>query len=368
MPLVGTYTKPLVIDDYHPDISGGDISVREAIKDTVKVDLDSHEGQRVFQELNRNLKQTFPGIAIEKELGKGSFSTAYHISYMENGERVSQVLKLTSLNDAKQNEESNKLAKGRVGGEWLAFLQFDEHVLKTTHAIAYDHVKKEVVILDAGQIQEMIKNPQELNLTLFGTVSEYLEGAEELSKRVEREGQLSSSAIQEIGDQILQGVASIHAQSEGESHLIHRDLKAENILITPDNKVKIFDFGAARFVNQKEGGNHHPAGTLHCLAPELLKKPGSPVLHTSKVDVYSVGSILSLLATGTIQGGRNDLWEASKNNSHLLQRHVSKKESGVSDPVLRDFIIWLGDPDPEVRPTPQEAQEHEFFFTTQPSL
>ena len=94
----------------------------------------------------------------------------------------------------------------------------------------------------------------------------------------------------EIARQIAEGIKAAHSVE-----LIHRDLKPDNIKITDDNQVKIFDFGLAKTVRPDtvdEQGNIE--GTLHYLSPEQLS--GEPL--TFKSDLFSFGTILFELFTG----------------------------------------------------------------------
>src|SRR6476620_10952235 len=70
-------------------------------------------------------------------------------------------------------------------------------------------------------------------------VSELLEG-EDL-RRVLARGPLTPRKAMEIGSQVAQGLAAAH-----QKHVVHPDLKPENIFITPEGRAKILDFGLAK--------------------------------------------------------------------------------------------------------------------------
>lgn len=83
-----------------------------------------------------------------------------------------------------------------------------------------------------------------------------------------------------------------HAHDHG---IIHRDLKPANILLTPDDQVKLLDFGIARLF----GGNHVTSaggvlGTADYMSPE--QADGRSV--TDRCDQYSLGCVMYALATG----------------------------------------------------------------------
>ncbi|KAI6657278.1 Eukaryotic translation initiation factor 2-alpha kinase 4 [Oopsacas minuta] len=83
--------------------------------------------------------------------------------------------------------------------------------------------------------------------------------------------------------EMMEGLNYIHNKN-----LIHRDLKPANIFVDSEKHVKIGDFGLAMSVGVESNGINCVAGTMHYLAPELLK---GKVKYTQKVDIYSIGLI-----------------------------------------------------------------------------
>jgi serine/threonine-protein kinase len=93
-----------------------------------------------------------------------------------------------------------------------------------------------------------------------------------------------------IVDDILAALEYSHAHQ-----VIHRDLKPENVMITPDNQVKVMDFGLARIEGQSRlTQDGLVAGTAAYLAPELAV--GESGDH--RVDLYAVGVMMYELFTG----------------------------------------------------------------------
>jgi serine/threonine-protein kinase len=77
-------------------------------------------------------------------------------------------------------------------------------------------------------------------------------------------------------------------------HVIHRDLKPGNILLTPDYEVKILDFGIAARLDQSAGTGPSICGTPFYMAPEQIRGE-SP---TPATDIYAFGATAFHLATG----------------------------------------------------------------------
>src|SRR5919109_5291156 len=123
-------------------------------------------------------------------------------------------------------------------------------------------------------------------------VMEYVEG-ETLKELIRRQGALPVARALAIMSGVLAALALAHAH-----RLIHRDITAQNILLTSEGDVKVTDFGIARELS----GTAMPTltlagmvlGTVHYFAPEQAQ--GRPAVPQS--DVYAAGIVLYELLTG----------------------------------------------------------------------
>ncbi|MGH9533134.1 MAG: protein kinase domain-containing protein, partial [Terriglobales bacterium] len=125
-------------------------------------------------------------------------------------------------------------------------------------------------------------------------VMEYVAGIT-LSGKL-RAGPLPESEVADLGRQLADGLAAAHAQG-----VIHRDLKPRNLRATPDNRLKILDFGLAKLVQAPAAEaetesltDREPVGTLPYTSPEQLQ--GQPV--DARADIWSAGVVLYEMATG----------------------------------------------------------------------
>jgi serine/threonine-protein kinase len=94
----------------------------------------------------------------------------------------------------------------------------------------------------------------------------------------------------ELLEKVLIALSAAHA-----AHIIHRDVKPENVLITPNGEVKVADFGLARAVSAATtaaGGTL--IGTVSYLAPEIVVNEGAD----ARSDVYACGAMLYEMLTG----------------------------------------------------------------------
>jgi eukaryotic-like serine/threonine-protein kinase len=117
-----------------------------------------------------------------------------------------------------------------------------------------------------------------------------------LSEKV-KDGSLTQPEIVRLGMQLADGLTAAHSQG-----VIHRDLKPGNLMVTPDGRLKILDFGLAKLIHPELDADltrsivEHGvvSGTLPYMSPEQLR--GMPI--DVRCDIYSAGVVLYEMATG----------------------------------------------------------------------
>lgn len=122
-------------------------------------------------------------------------------------------------------------------------------------------------------------------------VMEYLEG-ETLKEYINNNGHLPDNEILKISVCVAAALENAH-----NNHIIHRDIKPQNIMLTEDGKVKVMDFGIARIAtNNTIEMNENTSGSVHYIAPEQAK--GS--YQDNKSDLYSLGICMYEMSTGQV--------------------------------------------------------------------
>jgi len=135
---------------------------------------------------------------------------------------------------------------------------------------------------------------EELNGDLF-IVSEYVEGRT-LREEIGSRRKPSAADVVQTARELAAAMASAHAKG-----ITHRDLKPENVMRTTDGRLKVLDFGLARFERTEEGAAGHVTqpgtlvGTPAYMAPEQLN--GQAV--DARADVFAFGVLIYEYATGT---------------------------------------------------------------------
>ena len=122
-------------------------------------------------------------------------------------------------------------------------------------------------------------------------VMEYIEG-ESLADRVKREGALQTAEVVRITAAVLSALSEAHEQG-----IIHRDIKAQNILLSSDGQVKVTDFGIA-CIDGTEGLSlpGRVIGTVDTISPEQAS--GGEI--DARSDLYSLGILMYQMATGAL--------------------------------------------------------------------
>ncbi len=249
----------------------------------VRVKLD----QRIGTELG--------GYRILEQLGRGGTSVVYRAEHVRLGRQAALKLLSPALGD----------------------LDFTDRFLRESRlAASLDHPSI-VPVYDAGEEEGLLY-----------IAMAYVEGTD-LKALVTQEGPLPLRRALGIAGQVASALDAAH-----ERGLVHRDVKPANILVSPDDRAYLSDFGAVKEL--ASGGMTRTGsfvGTIEYCAPEQIE--GGAV--DARTDVYALGCVLWECLTGTPPFHRPT--EVAVLNAHLhaeppkLAREVPELPAGL-EPVL----------------------------------
>ena len=168
-------------------------------------------------------------------------------------------------------------------------------------------------------------------------VMELIEGIT-LKSYIAKKGRLEVKETIGIAIQVAQGIAAAHEQ-----HIIHRDIKPQNMIISKDGKVKVADFGIARAVSAQTLSSA-AMGSVHYISPEQARGGYSD----ERSDLYSLGITMYEMATGRVPfEGENTVSIALAHlNDALVPPSVYHPEIPIR---LEQIIIKCAEKKPERR-------------------
>src|SRR6267378_1963963 len=166
-------------------------------------------------------------------------------------------------------------------------------------------------------------------------VMEYVPGPD-LAVRVRQRGPLDAKAAVRLGRDITAGLAAAHRHG-----ILHRDVKPQNILLAPDGRARLTDFGSARLAGQETvtqaGGL---VGTADYMAPEQLAGGRGD----ARADEYALGVTLYYALTGELPARVSSRGTDAARDGHHPRRRRAELPAWLDDVVGRATM-----PDPDER-------------------
>ncbi|KAL3652495.1 hypothetical protein CASFOL_002176 [Castilleja foliolosa] len=222
---------------------------------------------------------------------------AYHVAELEL-----PVYDLSTVAKATNSfSNSNKLGEGGFGSVYRGILEDGKEIavkrLSATSSQGVDEFKNEVICISKLQHRNLVKL---LGCCIQGDekmlIYEYMpnKSLDLILFDVAKNKQLDWPKRFHIINGIARGLLYLHQDSR--LRIIHRDLKASNILLDDDLNPKISDFGLARIFggNETQANTNRVVGTYGYMSPEYAEKG----LFSPKSDVYSLGVVVLEIVSG----------------------------------------------------------------------
>jgi len=205
------------------------------------------------------IDQVFDGrYRVVRKLGTGGMANVYLAEDQELGRRVA----IKMLDDRHSQDEQ--------------FVERFRREAKNVAGLSHPNI---VSIYDRGEAEGT-----------YYIAMEYLEGRT-LKELLVQRGPTPLAVAIDYARQILAAVGFAHRNG-----IVHRDIKPHNIVVAPDGRLKVTDFGIARAGASQMTETGSIIGTAQYLSPEQAK--GAPV--TPPSDIYSVGIVLYEMLTGSV--------------------------------------------------------------------
>lgn len=244
-----------------------------------------------------------------------------------------------------------------------------EVAIKFLRAELADDERAHARLFAEGELGQLLRHPnvaaifgvettEHLGVATTYLVMQYVRGTT-LREFVARSGSPVEDLTRRIGADAAKGLWALHKRG-----LVHRDVKPENLILTPDSELKIVDLGLARPFGARGGGSGSGsgpsperssglglAGSLAYAAPETLRgEPAGP-----KSDLYALGVVLFEVTTG------KHPFAAATTPDEMLDAHLHRAPSRPShlrprvSPFLEQVLLDLLQKNPDDRP--RDAQD-----------
>lgn len=200
-------------------------------------------------------------------IGKGTFGRVYLGMNMTTGEMMA----------VKQVEVNPKIA-GQDKERIREMVKALDQEIDTMQHLDHDNI-----------VQYLGCERKEYSISIF---LEYISGGS-VGSCLRKHGKFEESVVAHLTRQTLSGLAYLHREG-----ILHRDLKADNILLELDGTCKISDFGISKKSNDIYGNDitNSMQGSVFWMAPEVIQSQGQG--YSAKVDIWSLGCVVLEMFAG----------------------------------------------------------------------
>ncbi|KAI8813343.1 kinase-like domain-containing protein, partial [Cladochytrium replicatum] len=210
-------------------------------------------------------------------------------------------------------------------------------------------VQKEINLLGACDSELITRYlGSHLEGTKLWIVLEY--GAGGSLRAILRSGPIEEKYIAVIAREVLMALVYLHKSA----NIVHRDIKAANILLTGEGRVQLCDFGVAGQITMSSLRRTSFVGTPYWMAPEVINR----AQYDYKADVWSFGITIIELATGNPPLAEFDPRRAI---FMIPRTNPPRLGEGPFSPALREFVSLCLQEDPAERLTAEELLRTKFI-------
>ncbi|KAJ3773268.1 Pkinase-domain-containing protein [Lentinula raphanica] len=237
------------------------------------------------------------------------------------------------------------VAKTLATGRKVAIKEMD-----LSHQPRKELIVNEILVMQESQHPNIVNflNSYLVKSNELWVVMEYMEGGA-LTDIIEN-NTLEEDQISSISLETCKGLTHLHSQ-----HIIHRDIKSDNVLLDSHGRVKITDFGFCAKLTDQKSKRATMVGTPYWMAPEVVKQKE----YGAKVDIWSLG----IMAIEMIENEPPYLDEEPLKALYLIATNGTptlKKPESLSR-ELKSFLAVCLCVDVASRATASELLEHEFL-------
>jgi len=255
--------------------------------------------------------------------------------------------------------KSHRLGKGAYGSVFIGKIKGIEHkhekvaikICQFKDENALYNLANEIKLLEICKHENIVKHIKSylVKEKEIWTIMEYCNGgslAQMLKIKIE---EVDVSYITKC---ISQGLSYLH-----QHHVVHRDIKSENILLNIDGSVRIGDLGLSTTVESGDKSKYTFAGSRYWMAPEIFRGTG----YGRPVDIWSLGCVLMEMMRGTPPYHRVHPLKAMFLVSTKGRDQLTPEEEKTYSPELLEFLDHCLVFNPDLRSTGPKLLELDFI-------
>ncbi|KAF2429570.1 Pkinase-domain-containing protein [Tothia fuscella] len=254
------------------------------------------------------------------------------------------------------------LGMNMTTGELIAVKQVE--VKQASHSNDKEKMKEMVRALDIEiDTMQHLDHPnivsylgcerKEYSISIF---LEYIPGGS-IGSCLRKHGKFEEAIVSSLTRQTLAGLAYLH--NEG---ILHRDLKADNILLDLDGTSKISDFGISKKTDNIYGNDitNSMQGSVFWMAPEVIRSQGQG--YSAKVDIWSLGCVVLEMFAGRRPWSKEEAIGAIYKLGSYQAPPIPEEITKTIGPAAFTFMLDCFTIDPAERPTAARLLDHPFAF------
>ena len=190
------------------------------------------------------------------------------------------------------------------------------------------------------------------NFTL-NIIAEYADGGDLFEKKKKLKKKKRFFTENEILDYFIQITLALNHMHK--KHILHRDIKTQNIFLTKNNMVKLGDFGISKSLEGSLAQAKTVIGTPYYLSPEII----SNVPYSYKSDIWSLGVLLYEMTTFKMPFDASSISELAKK---IKNGDFKKINSQIYSNELKKLIYDMLNLNPNLRPSTKEILSKNLFI------
>ncbi|EQC31903.1 TKL protein kinase [Saprolegnia diclina VS20] len=303
---------------------------------------------RARSEVMLDLLLTDPRIALEtrNQVGKTPLAMAIECGCISMAKKLFDCVHRAAVEvtSAEYDVTSTELGHGSFGVVHLGSYLGEQVAVKTTRHLASFKAEARVFVACPSPFIVQLRAIADADSEAPALLLEYMNGGtlrNYLDKKALNERTPMNLSSLQVAWVVISALRDLHAK-----HLLHRDIKSQNVLLNTSGEIKLGDLGLARL---EATDKTEAPGTRLWMAPEILQANG--MVYSFPADIYAFGVLLTELDTCQLPYFDQDVQDPIAFVRGVINGSLRPTLTTKCEPWLRQLAEMCLDGNPEARPT-----------------